>query len=1072
MLALHALWSTAGSGTLLVWAEDGARAETLAEDGRRPRRARTRRGSEPVSHPFAAGVGAVQAVVASVLPARRHARTVGGGVPDSVEVLLPGHPALPDSSPQLVAVLAEGSPGAGRLAGPWPFVVPAVRLAPPAAAELLLRAADLTPGEVRLGTSMVALVRLGDLALEIVAGGRVLPALVLADGGAAEARWQPIGHPEDTARLGQLAAALPAAARCLAEPALPAALASHALTVLVDAHCRAALMPDRGVHHRVGPHAPVMDRWVAALATPDATVTGEPAELAACRRLLTQWRAPADAGTGSWRLCFRVREPGSSGVAAGPGGDAAADGPGASCDATWHVDLMLQSVDDPSLLVHAAAVWRAGESLRKAARSIHEPQEVLLAELGRAERVFPELGASLEQRRPTTVALDAGGAHRFLAAVAPALEVAGFGVLLPSWWRRPTGRLGLRLQASSGSRAVAGGRLSTDGLAEVDWEAALGDQSLSLEELTRLADLKAPLVRVRGQWMELRHEDVAQLVAFLDEGRRRRTRMSVADVLRTVAGLEVPVPGVPVTGVDADGLLQAMLAGDWEASLELRAQPPGFTGELRPYQQRAVAWIELLERSGLGACLADDMGLGKTATVLAVLQSEQADARGRLLPVGRPTPAGTGRQPPGPTLIVCPTSVVGNWRAEAARFTPELSVVVHHGASRPRGEALAAHVAGADLVVTTYPLVERDRAALAALPWRRIVLDEAQQVKNPGAKQTRAVRSIPAERRLALTGTPVENHLGDLWSIMEILNPGLLGSEQAFRERFAVPIERYGAEDAATQLRTLTRPFVLRRLKTDRSIIDDLPDKLETTEHCILTREQATLYRAVVDEMLERIASSEGIERKGLILATMLRLKQVCNHPAQFLGDGSAIGGRSGKLERTVEILEAVRESGERALVFTQFAEMGAMLQRHIQDRLGCRISFLHGGVPRPRRDAMVAELQSPDGAVPVMVLSLKAGGTGINLTAANHVVHYDRWWNPAVEQQATDRAFRIGQRRDVHVRTLVCAGTVEQRIADMIESKRALAQRVVGSGEGWLTGLSTEELAGVLRLSAEVAAA
>jgi SNF2 family DNA or RNA helicase len=375
-------------------------------------------------------------------------------------------------------------------------------------------------------------------------------------------------------------------------------------------------------------------------------------------------------------------------------------------------------------------------------------------------------------------------------------------------------------------------------------------------------------------------------------------------------------------------------------------------------------------------------------------------------------------------------------------------------------------VADADLVITSYPLVDRDRTALAAVGWERIVLDEAQNVKNPEAKQTKAVRSLRAPRRIALTGTPVENHLGELWSIMEILNPGLLGSAAAFRERFAVPIERYREEEPAEQLRTLTRPFVLRRVKTDRTIITDLPEKMEMKVVCTLTREQATLYQAVVDEMLRRIDETEGIERKGLVLATMLRLKQVCNHPAHYLGDGSALPGRSGKLERATEILDEVRQGGEKALVFTQYAEMGALLRQHLQQRLGCRVGFLHGGVRRKDRDRMVAELQDGDD-VPVMVLSLKAGGTGLNLTAANHVVHFDRWWNPAVENQATDRAFRIGQRRDVQVRKLVCAGTLEERIDQMIEAKRDLADRIVGGGESWLTELSTDDLVEVFRLSA-----
>jgi SNF2 family DNA or RNA helicase len=351
--------------------------------------------------------------------------------------------------------------------------------------------------------------------------------------------------------------------------------------------------------------------------------------------------------------------------------------------------------------------------------------------------------------------------------------------------------------------------------------------------------------------------------------------------------------------------------------------------------------------------------------------------------------------------------------------------------------------------------------------WRRLVLDEAQQVKNSAARTTQSVRSIPAERRIAMTGTPVENRLSELWSIMEFLNPGILGSERSFRERFADPIERQGDEEAAAKLRHVTAPFVLRRLKTDRTIIADLPEKLEMKEFCTLTREQATLYQAVVDDMLARIDKSEGMERRGLVLATMMKLKQVCNHPAHFLADGSSLAGRSGKLTRLVEVLAEAMDEGDRSLVFTQFTEMGSMLEHHLRHRLQCDVLWLHGGVTKRKRDAMVERFQDGDGP-PVFLLSLKAGGTGLNLTAANQVVHFDRWWNPAVEDQATDRAYRIGQKHNVQVRKFVCGGTLEERIDGMIEAKRALAERIVGAGESWLTELSTNQLREVVALSSD----
>jgi non-specific serine/threonine protein kinase len=371
-------------------------------------------------------------------------------------------------------------------------------------------------------------------------------------------------------------------------------------------------------------------------------------------------------------------------------------------------------------------------------------------------------------------------------------------------------------------------------------------------------------------------------------------------------------------------------------------------------------------------------------------------------------------------------------------------------------------------VITTYALLARDAAALAKTDWHRVILDEAQAVKNAATKAAAAARSLPAARRFAVTGTPVENRLADLWSLMHFAVPGLLGEASAFKQRYALPIERHGDADVATRLRAATQPFILRRLKTDKTIISDLPDKVEMDVVCTLTTEQAALYQAVVAEMLDRIENTKGIERRGLVLATMTKLKQVCNHPAQFLHDGSQIGRRSGKLLRLEETVEEILASGEKALLFTQYADFGRLLTAHLTARFGREVLFLHGGVSKSGRDDMVARFQGSDSAgPPLFVLSLKAGGTGLTLTAANHVLHVDRWWNPAVEDQATDRAFRIGQTKSVQVRKLICAGTLEEKIAEMISGKRELAASIVGTGEGWLTELSTKQLRELFRLEA-----
>jgi SNF2 family DNA or RNA helicase len=421
-------------------------------------------------------------------------------------------------------------------------------------------------------------------------------------------------------------------------------------------------------------------------------------------------------------------------------------------------------------------------------------------------------------------------------------------------------------------------------------------------------------------------------------------------------------------------------------------------------------------------------------------------------------------------LLVCPTSVVRNWQREAEKFAPGLAVLIHHGASRAKGDEFEREARRHALVISSYALLPRDEEILKRVPWSGVILDEAQNIKNPDTRQSRAARALPAAFRIALTGTPVENGVGDLWAIMEFLNPGLLGTQAEFHRAFFVPIQAGRDREAAARLKRLTAPFILRRLKTDRSVVSDLPEKMEMKVYCPLTAEQATLYAAVLRDLEREMRDAEGIRRRGIILAALSKLKQVCNHPAQFLGDGSRIPGRSGKLARLTEMLEEALGAGDRCLVFTQFAEMGELLRRHLEETFGREVPFLHGGVPRKARDRMIDRFQA-EGGPPVFLLSLKAGGTGLNLTKANRVFHFDRWWNPAVEDQATDRAFRIGQTRNVQVHKFVCSGTLEERIDGMIEGKKALAASVVGTGEGWITELSDAELKEVFALREEALA-
>ena len=1054
MLALHAAWAL--DHRLHLWAEDAA-----AFEAHRPRKARRTPKAPP--HPWAAPTDRVAPAVDAAIAG--DADLVGRARPGRLALWLPGDTASPWPSPRIAAAPPHGD---AMPAGVEPWTVPTLAFDPGAAIRLLLAAAGRS--EETLGdASLDYLAATALFALELVARGRFLPGLVpTRDGRGSEARWLPAPGASDAERLRALAQAMPPA--CRAEATDPfdrrgrgaIDVLAQMLTDIVDSVARAGVgpRPFSRTASRTKRTAP-LDTVLDSLAAASPTALPDSPEVRALAGTIVAWHARATTGKAGFRTCFRVVPPD--------------DGARSAEGQAWALEVLLQATDDPSLLVPAADVWKSGRRLARFGRRLDDPQERLLADLGRATRLHPPLDRLLNEAHPAGLDLDVTGAYAFLREGAPVLTEAGFGIQLPSWWQAGRPRIAARLKvttrASAGASA-ADARLGLDAIVDYRWDLAIGDQSVTADEIRELARLKVPLVRVRGQWVELRPEDVTAAVQLVERapGRQGAT-MSAGDALRVGLGLGTTETGLPVAGVTADGWLGTLLAnGAPDGRPTSRGTPAGFVGALRPYQERGLAWLEFLGDLDLGACLADDMGLGKTAQVLALLVAERS-ARTTEAPAGGAADAVRGTtEASGPTLVVCPMSVVENWRREAERFAPDLAVHVHHGGDRLGGQDLEIAAAGADLVITTYGLVVRDIEALSAIDWGRLVLDEAQNVKNSAARQAQAVRRVRAPRRIALTGTPVENRLAELWSIMEVLNPGLLGSATAFRQRFAVPIERYGDEDAAGRLRRATAPFILRRLKSDRSIIADLPDKLEMTVYCSLTREQASLYQAVVDEMLERIASSEGIERRGLVLATMLRLKQVCNHPAQMLADGSPLAGRSGKLQRVEEILEEVLAEGDRALLFTQFAEFGALLRTHLRDRFGREVLYLHGATRKADRDAMVARFQG-DGGPSILILSLKAGGTGLNLTAANHVIHVDRWWNPAVEDQATDRAYRIGQRRNVQVRKLVCAGTLEERIAALLESKRALAERVVGTGETWLTELSTAELRDLVALSSDAVA-
>jgi superfamily II DNA or RNA helicase len=903
------------------------------------------------------------------------------------------------------------------------------------------------PGWRRPADSVLVWSIAAKLAGELVAAGRLVPQLRPA-GEVAVAGWR--CAPGDDRRPAQLAAAMPAAAHALRadedDDAVwsPEALLRAYLDAVADACARTA----RPTPSRTKAFPAT---WVRALRSDDPVVH-LPAGRGPAASELADWAAPllgSDGHAGA-RLCLRLELPEAPGALDVDGPAAASDDgdagqhlgkrPEPAEPDAWRVDFLLQAADDPSLLVPAAEVWaHAGGRLPMGHREIAEAQEALVRGLAQASRLFEPLQASLDEAAPDGLDLDARAAGELVAAVGELVE-AGLGVLLPaeltaSGQRRLRARLRARATTSApGSERPAG--FGAEDVAAFSWEAALGDEALDPDEFARIVALKQPLVRWRGRWVRVDPDEAAALADLVG----REEQAAGAEVLAAALTGQQHVDGLGDVEVVAEGAL-AELVARLRGGQTLTPRLHGVQATLRPYQARGVAWLQALAASGLGGVLADDMGLGKTLQSIALLADRAGDR---------------------PHLVVCPVSVVGNWERELERFAPDLEIVRHHG---PERATTPDELPAGAVVVTSYGLLRLDAELLGSVDWDVVVLDEAQQLKNHRTKVARAARSLDARMRLALTGTPVENRLAELWAILDLTTPGLLGGFTGFRRDYAAPIERWQDPEATRRLRLLTGPFVLRRTKTDPTIAPELPAKTELLATSRLTREQATLYQAAVDDVFANDLG-EGIERRGRILKLLTGLKQICNHPAQYLGERTPLAGRSGKLERTVELLAEIVDAGDRALVFTQYRRMGELLATHLAAVLDLPgVPFLHGGVSRGRREAMVDAFQHGEQAPPLLLVSLKAGGTGLNLTRATHVLHYDRWWNPAVEDQATDRAYRIGQQRAVMVHKLVTAGTLEERIARMIDEKRALADAVLGEGESWITELDDDTLRELVRL-------
>ncbi|MGG3469532.1 DEAD/DEAH box helicase [Neobacillus pocheonensis] len=660
-------------------------------------------------------------------------------------------------------------------------------------------------------------------------------------------------------------------------------------------------------------------------------------------------------------------------------------------------------------------------------------------------------------------------AWMFLTEASETLLALDVEILLPSWWQAMK-NANLKVKASlKGTSSHRPSFVGLQAMLDFNWRFSMNGVDLSEDEFGQLVEEKRRLVYIRGRWVKLDPQFIRQIQDLMK--RAEKEGLHVRDLLEQEL-VEPTESEDELENPKAFAKIQIELNRQWKQMVKQLSEvheiplvdvPSGLNGELRPYQQLGMSWLWFLRQYGFGACLADDMGLGKTVQLISyLLKVRDEDAVPDTITTtqkGKNKEDTPAKVPTKSALIICPTSVLGNWQKELERFAPEMNVYLHYGSNRLKEDAFSEKVQDADVVLTSYGLSHLDSEEFESKLWSSIAIDEAQNIKNAQTKQSKAVRKLRGRHHIALTGTPMENRLSELWSIFDFTNHGYLGSLGQFQKKFVIPIEKDEKKEKVQQLQSLIRPFLLRRTKKDEEVALNLPDKQEQKEYCPLTAEQASLYEQLIHDTFAEIEKLSGFERKGLILQMLSRLKQLCNHPALYLKEKSTdrqLLDRSNKLEKLVDLIEAVLEQGESCLIFTQYIEMGEMIRSTLKKKFGVEVPFLNGSVSKTQRDNMIERFQN--GEFPVFLLSLKAGGTGLNLTAANHVIHYDRWWNPAVENQATDRAYRIGQSRFVHVHKLICTGTLEEKIDAMLEKKQFLNDQIIQS-ENWITELSTDEL-------------
>jgi superfamily II DNA or RNA helicase len=924
-----------------------------------------------------------------------------------------GHGRDPEPLPQLRERLAD----AGAPADAWEDHDP-VKLPGGPSADALVAPLHSTLGwlvglgstaeDDQLGTGVAWLGLAAALAVRLVAHGRMVPQLQKVGDAPGNrsyfaVRWEPTLIDHD--ELTALARSMPGTVALLERQRDARAVTRAVVSAFVDAVCRDAA-------GRVEVPAP----------PPHPQSATDVAETVLGRLNGSTFEAPHQQGT-----------------EVGKGLKRWAEGVTGAAKLSLAVVLDPPDAGDAWLVRTLVSDGRRKEELVEAAmsRAKHERKETIKRELERLEGLYSPLERGKDTRRGQVI-LSQDEAWELMTTLGPVLQAAGFEVRVPPLSTKkatPT----LRVTSVDGGETAVGAQQ----LSSVRWSAVFDDVELTAEDIQRLAGESRPLVKSHGQWVAVDHADLEAAARALEE-RKNKTKLTGADMLRFALGLDGTALGRPVS-VAGEGWAADLLRSARDIPEHPPTSPPGFEGELRSYQANALAWLDFLDGAGLGGCLALDMGLGKTPTLLANLRA-------------------TADQ--GPSLVIAPPAVVGNWASEAQRFVPELRVTVHHGTNRADAAQIAEEVAQADVLLTTYGTALRDVEALADVTWNKLVLDEAQVIKNPASETAQQLRRLEARSRVVLTGTPIENGLGDLWALMDFVNPGLVGDRATFVAQMQKAAE--GGNSAESALKTLNGVLVFRRTKAEPVIAAELPDRIDALDHCPMTAEQIGLYQAVLDELVAETADDDAPKKKGAVLAAITALKQICNHPAAYTHDDGPLEGRSGKLARLEEIVDNVFEADERLLIFTHFATWGEKLAEHLSKRTGVPIACYHGGLGRTRRDQLVREFQEGEGAG-ALVLSLKAGGTGLNLTAASHVVLYDRWWNPAVEDQARDRVWRIGQTQTVIAHRLVVPGTVDERVEEVVAGKRRIADLALPKSSS-VGDLDSDQLRRALGIDLDVA--